>query len=125
MGWWETLVSWHRTYPTLPATTGLQKNCSEKHLNQIRNWFLRLVLQVRHGASLAPMSWDTFMLDMPLRVNMYLRNLEDTTLAKRVYEEEKFKEWRYIAADYILICQTKQSKEDYKKNSSPSRSLKE
>ena len=22
MGWWETSVSWHPTYPTLPDTTG-------------------------------------------------------------------------------------------------------
>lgn len=67
--------------------TGISKN-TEKQLNKILNWFLRLVLQVGPGASLAALSWDFSMLEMSLRVQMekvmfvlYLRNLENTTLS--------------------------------------------
>ena len=71
--------------------TGISKT-TEKQLNQKLNCFLRLVLQP--GASLAALSWDFSMLEMSLRVKiekvmlvLYLRNLENTTLSRRVYEE--------------------------------------
>ena len=55
---------------------------------------------------------------------IYLRNLEDNTLARRVYEEQKLKGWPGLAAETVLICQylgiedcnqTSQNKEDYKR----------
>ena len=70
------------------------------------------------------------MLDMSIRVKvekvmfvMYVRNLENTTLARRVYEEQKLKCWPGLAAETKLICQylhiedcneTQINKEDYK-----------
>ena len=39
---------------------------TEKRLNSLQNWFLRLVLKVGPGAPLASLLWDTGMLDMGL-----------------------------------------------------------
>ena len=104
---------------------------TEKHLRNIQNWYLRLVLQVGPGASLAALSWDLMMLDMSLRVKiekvmlvMYIRNLEGSTLAKLIYEEQKLKGWPGLAEETSSICQylqiedcnqTNISKDDYKK----------
>ena len=83
-------------------------------------------------ASLAALSWDTSMENMSIRLNffkvmlvLYLRNLEDTTLTKRVYLEPRFKGWPGLAEETVLICQylqiedcnlTKLDKEEYRKN---------
>ena len=109
--------------------TGISKT-TEKQLNKIQNWFLRLVLQVGPGASLAALSWDFSMLEMSLRVKIekimfviYLRNLDNTTLSRRVYEEQKLQCWPGLAEETKLICQylqiedcneTQLNKEDYK-----------
>ena len=101
VGGMETaLVLWELCcLPSLLHGAGTWTNISaatEKHLNKIQNWYLRLVLQVGPGASLAALSWDFMMLDMSLRVKIekvmlvvYIRNLEGTTLARRIYEEQK------------------------------------
>jgi hypothetical protein len=109
--------------------TGISKT-TEKQLNKIQNWFLRLVLQVGPGASLAALSWDFSMLEMSLRVKiekvmfvLYLRNLENTTVSRRVYEEQKRWCWPGLAEETKLIChylqiedcnETQLNKEDYK-----------
>ena len=55
---------------------------------------------------------------------LYLRNLVDTTLAKRVYLEPRFKSWPGLVEETVLICQylqiedcylTKLDKEEYRK----------
>ena len=43
---------------------------TEKRLNRIQSWFLRLVLQVGQGAPLASLAWDTSILDMSFRVKI-------------------------------------------------------
>ena len=71
------------------------------------------------------------MQNMSIRLNflkvmlvLYLRNLEDTTLTKRVYLEPRFKGWPGVAEETVLICQylqiedcnlTKLDKEEYRK----------
>ena len=71
-----------------------------KKINQIQSWFLRLVLQVGPGAPLASLSWDTSVLDMGLRVKkekilmvLHLRSLQEDTLARQIYEEQKKNKW--------------------------------
>ena len=69
---------------------------TEKKLNQLQSWFCCFIFQVGQGAPLASMSWDLSVLDVGLRVMMekimlvlYIRNLEEHTLARRKYEEQK------------------------------------
>ena len=68
---------------------------TEKKLNQIQNWFVRLVLQVGPGAPLASLSWDSALLDMGQRVQIekimlviHIRNLAVNTLARKIYTEQ-------------------------------------
>ena len=70
---------------------------TEKKLNQIQCWFVKLALQIGQGAPSASLLWDFNLLDMGLRVwkeklffVLYLRNLEEDTLASLVYKEQKF-----------------------------------
>ena len=67
---------------------------TEKKLNKIQSWYLRLILQIGPGAPLASLSWDTAVLDMIFRVQiekimlvMHIRNLEEKTLARQIYIE--------------------------------------
>ena len=85
---------------------------TEKKINQIQNWFLRLVLQVGPGAPLASLSWDTSVLDMGLRVKkdkimmvLHLRSLHEDTLARQIYEEQKTNKWPGLALETLTICQ--------------------
>ena len=39
-----------------------------KKLNQLQQWFLRLILRVGPGTPLAALAWDTGVLDMELRI---------------------------------------------------------
>ena len=73
--------------------TEITQVTEEKNL---QSWFCRLFLQVGPGDPLASMSWDLALLDMGLRIKiekmllvLYIRNLEQNTLAKRIYEEQK------------------------------------
>ena len=58
------------------------------------------------------MSWDLSVLNFGLRVMMektmlvlYIRNLEEHTLARRIYEEPKKYDWPGSAKETKLICQ--------------------
>ena len=58
------------------------------------------------------MSWDLNLLDMSLRVMiekvmlvLYIRNLEEDTLARKIYEEQKKYCWPGLAQETKLICQ--------------------
>ena len=64
---------------------------TEKRMNQLQNWYLRLILQVGPGTPSASLNWDFQVLDMSLRVGrekammvLHLRSLEIETLAYRV-----------------------------------------
>ena len=73
VGGMETaLVLWEACcVPSLLHGAGTWTNIStatEKELNKIQSWFLRLILQVGQGAPLVSLSWDSSVLDMGLRV---------------------------------------------------------
>ena len=68
---------------------------TEKELNSLQRWFVRLILQVGPGTPLASLLWDFCMLDMGLRVwvekvmlVLYVSRLEEDTLAQQMYEEQ-------------------------------------
>jgi hypothetical protein len=91
--------------------TGISK-ATEKKLDQIQCWYLKLALQVGQGAASASLLWDTASLDMSLRVSrenilfvLYLRNLDEDTFASKVYKEQKVKKWPGLAAETLKICQ--------------------
>ena len=93
------------TWTKIAATT-------VKKLNQIQNWFLRLVLQVGPGAPLVSLSWDSSVLDMGLRVHLekilmvlHLRSLNQDTLASQVYIEQKTNKWPGLAEETHIICE--------------------
>ena len=84
---------------------------SEKKLNSLQNWFLRLVLRVGPGAPLASLLWDTGMLDMGLHVwrekvmlMLHLRGLGEETLARQAYEEQKNNKWPGLVKETEDIC---------------------
>ena len=63
-------------------------NDTERRLNTLQQWFLRLILQVGPGAPLASLYWETACLDMGLRVwrekvmlVLHIRSLGCETLA--------------------------------------------
>ena len=85
---------------------------TEKSLNSLQLWFLRLVLQVGPGALLASLLWDFKMLDMGLRVwieklmlALHIRRLDDRSLAGKVYKEQKLNNWPGLAQEVDEICQ--------------------
>ena len=80
-------------------------------MNQLQNYFLRLALQVGPGTSLAALSSDTMALDMGLRVYkekillvLFIRNLQDHTLAKQIYNEQRLKKWPGLVTETTQIC---------------------
>ena len=84
----------------------------EKSLNQLQCWYLKLIYQVGPGAPSASLLWDTNVLDMSLRIwkekllfVLHLRNLEEKTLARTVYEEQKRQRWPGLAIETENICQ--------------------
>ena len=83
-----------------------------KNLNQLQWWFLRLVLQVGPGAPLASLTWDNCVLEMGLRVQMEkimmiisIRDLNEDTLARKTYEEQKKNDWPGLAKETTKFCQ--------------------
>ena len=84
---------------------------TEKKLNNLQFWFLRLVLQVGPGAPNAALLWDSGFLDMGLRVwrekimlVLHLRCLEESSLASQMYREQKENNWPGLAAEVEEIC---------------------
>ena len=102
-----------------------------KKLNQIQQWFLRLVLRVGPGTPLAALAWDTGVLDMELRIwkeklllVLHLRTLEEETLAGWIYKEQIKNGWPGLAQEAKEVCeklriedvnQTKLGKKEYMK----------
>ena len=126
---WEACV-----VPSLLHGSGTWTNITartEKRLNSLQNWFTRLVLEVGPGAPLAALGWDTGLIDMKLRVwkekvlmILHLRNLDEGSLAYKVYKEQVRNEWPGLAKEGKTICDhlnvedcntTKLSKDEFKK----------
>ena len=125
---WETCI-----IPSLLYGAGTWVEISTattKRLNDIQRWFVRLVMQVGPGAPLTALTRETGLLDMGLRVDrekamfvLFIRSLDDETLAKQVYEEQKKNNWPGLAKETKEICErlevedvneTLMSKKEYK-----------
>ena len=85
---------------------------TEKSLNALQLWYLRLVLQVGPGAPVASLLWDFGMLDMGLRIwieklmlILHIRRLGDDSLAGKVYKEQKLQKWPGLAEEADHICE--------------------
>ena len=106
---WEACV-----VPTLLHGSGTWTNMAvgtERKLNSLQQWFVRLVLEVGPGAPLSALGWDTGLLDMRLRVwrekikmVLHLRTLGETSLASKVYKEQVAKGWPGLAREAKEIC---------------------
>ena len=64
----------------------------------LQHWFLRLVLRVGPGCPTPSLRWETGALSMRMRVWIekvmlvrHLRSLDTSSLARRIYEEQKEK----------------------------------
>jgi hypothetical protein len=84
---------------------------TERKMNALQNWFVRLMLRVGPGAPTASLCWDTGLIDMGLRVWKekllmvhYIRTLAESTLARQVYSEQKARQWPGLAKETIQIC---------------------
>ena len=100
--------------PSLLHGAGTWTNISkatEKRLNQIQYWGLRLFLQVGPGTPLVSLLWDSGALDMALRVKIekillvfHIRSLSKDTLANKIYLEQISQKWPGLAAETTQIC---------------------
>ena len=104
---------------------------TEKQLNKLQGWYIRLILQIGPGSPIAAMMWDFSLLDMSIRVwreklmmIIHIRDLDQDSLANRVYEEQKAKQWPGLAQETKIICEqlgiedcntTALAKADYRK----------
>ena len=102
-----------------------------KKLNGLQNWFIRLILQAGPGAPLASLCWETGVMDMKLRIYkeklmmiVHLRNLDENSLASKIYKEQLEKGWPGLAREGKEICEeleienvneTKMGKNDFKR----------
>ena len=84
---------------------------TENKLNSLQNWFLRLVLEVGKGAPLAALAWETGVLNMKLRIwrekilmILHIRNLDENSLARKIYHEQVVKGWPGLAKETTEIC---------------------
>ena len=103
---------------------------TEKRLNKIQNYFVRLVLRLGPGSPLVAILWDSSLLDMKLRIweqkvmmVFHIRSLDKDTLANTIYEEQKSNEWPGLYQETKQICEdlqiedcniTRLSKQTYK-----------
>ena len=115
------------------AGTWVEINAStEKRLNSLQSWFVRLIFQIGKGSPLSGLFWDTTLLDFGLRIwiekvmlVIHLRSLDDHTLARRTYIEQKEKNLPGLAQETKEICQklniedcneTSQNKQSFRKS---------
>ena len=85
---------------------------TERRLNSLQQWFLRLVLQVGPGAPLPSLLWDFHCLDMGLQVDreklmlaLHCRRLGEDALAGQVYSEQQAQGWPGLAMEAREICE--------------------
>ena len=84
---------------------------TETKLNSLQQWFVRLILQVGPGAPRASLLWDFGLLDIGLRIwleklmlALHVSRLEEGTLARLVFEEQKINQWPGLAEEAEQIC---------------------
>ena len=99
------------------------------------------MLQVPQGTPTASLTWETGMLEMGLRVKieklllvLHIRSLDEDSLARKVYEEQKQNKWPGLAKETEEICKelsvenvntTDDSKKEYKKKVTKASELKD
>ena len=83
-----------------------------KKLNSLQHWFIRLILQVGPGAPLAALTWETGLLDMKLRIFkeklmliLHTREMDEGSLASKIYREQVSKDWPGLAKECKEICE--------------------
>ena len=112
----SALLMWEACcIPSLLTGAGTWVNitpAAEQSLEALQHWFLRLVLRVGPGCPVASLRWETGVLSMKLRVWIekvmlvrHLRSLDESSLARRVYEEQKLRQWPGLAKEAAAICQ--------------------
>ena len=84
---------------------------TEKTLNNLQCWFVRLVLQIGPGAPLSALLWDNQLLDMGLRVwvektmlVLHIRSLDKESLASRIYYKQMEENWTGLVDETKQIC---------------------
>ena len=84
---------------------------AEEMLENIQLFFVRLVLRVPPGTPKIALRSETGLMSMKLRVWKakcmlvhHLKGLEDDTLAKMIYEEQRRNNWPGLAAEVSEIC---------------------
>ena len=82
-----------------------------KKLNSLQHWFIRIILQVGPGAPLAALNWETGLLDMKLRIYkeklmflLHIRDMDECSLASKIYREQVAKGWPGLAKECKDIC---------------------
>ena len=85
---------------------------TEKKLNSLQQWFIRLILQVGPGTPLSALGWETGLLDMKLRIYkeklsmiLHLKELDEHSLASQIYREQVEKGWPGLAKEAKQICE--------------------
>ena len=84
---------------------------TENKLNSLQIWFVCSALRIGQGSPVAALLWDFSLLDMSIRIwrekilmVLHIRSLDETSLARQVYEEQKLKDWPGLARETRNIC---------------------
>ena len=84
---------------------------SIRRLNNLQNWFIRLILKTGPGTPNPALLWDLRMLDMELRVwreklvlAHHLLSLGRETIGRQMFEEQLAKRWPGLALEVEEIC---------------------
>ena len=85
---------------------------TENKLNKLQRWFVRLILQVPQGTPSASLTWETGLMDMRLRIwreklmlILHIRSLDENTLARKIYDEQRKEGWPGLAKETKEICE--------------------
>ena len=100
--------------PTLLYNAGTWVNISketEEVLENLQLFYVRLVLQVPQGTPKIALQSETGLLSMRLRVYRekcmlvhHIRGLEENTMARMMYEEQRKNSWPGLADEVSIIC---------------------
>ena len=101
--------------PTLLSGSGNWLNitgAAEQKLEALQHWFVRLVLRVGPGCPAPCLRWETGLLSMRMRIWVeklmlvrHVRGLDISTIARRVYEEQKLQKWPGLVREAAAICE--------------------
>ena len=85
---------------------------TENRLNNLQRWFVRLILQVPQSTPAPALTWETGLIDMRLRIwkeklmlILHIRSLDGTTLANKIYNEQRKEGWPGLAKETKEICE--------------------